>query len=215
MVETYKKTIMSYFSNPKNPGPGPIEGSALDGMRTRVAVSVKRILDCSSKQISLDNAKLHFHTTAPAPYTFVSAATTQVYATVSDLKITRLEERPHFARVQCNVTIPIVLKILSSDDVEHNLDTCITIPQDVVMYIPQASVFPFEVVAMVSCQCTNGRIEGHTCCCTACIALILKVIAETDLLIPTYGYCPCPKGVDYEAEMCNKFFDLPLYPSGK
>jgi len=50
---------------------------------------------------------------------------------------------------------------------------------------------------------------------TACVTLITKVVADTDLLLPTYGYCRVPDAVDYENQVCNKFFELPLYPSGR
>ena len=210
---------MSYYSDKGNISPGAIEGSALDGLRTRVAISVKRVLDSCSKQLSFENANLvldSVHPGIPQPCTFTGATSTQVGAYVTGLQVTRLEERPCFARVRCKVTVPLKVTYTDAGGEEHISDSQITLPQDILLYIPEASVFPFEIVAVASCNCMAGRFtEADTVNCTVCLTIILKVIAETDLLIPAYGYCPSPKAIDYEAQVCNKFFDLPLYPSGK
>jgi hypothetical protein len=92
----------------------------------------------------------------------------------------------------------------------------IVVPEDIVMYVPEASMFPFEIVACASCNCAAGAFDADgNCNVTACMTVITKVIAETDLLVPAYGYCPTPTAVDYEEQICNRFFDLPMYPSGK
>jgi len=210
---------MSYYSSKSNTGPGTIEGSALDGLRTRVAISVKRVLDSCSKQLSLENANIVLDSVPPSvvqPCSVISVTSTQVAAHVTNLQVTRLEERPYFARVRCNVTVPLKLIYKDANGDEYFADSQITIPQDIVMYVPEASVFPFEIVAVASCNCMAGKFtEVNKVNCTACLTVIVKVVAETDLLVPTYGFCPSPKAVDFEAQVCNKFFELPLYPSGK
>jgi len=210
---------MSYYSNKGNISPGAIDGNALDGLRTRVSISVKRVLDSCSKQLSLENTNLVLDCVPPAlaqPCVVLSAASTQVAAYLTDLRVARLEERPCFARVRCKVTVPLKVAYKDASGDEHLADSQITLPQDIVMYVPEASVFPFEIVAVASCNCMSARFtETSTINCTACLTIIIKVVAETDLLVPTYGYCPSPKAIDFEAQVCNKFFELPLYPSGK
>jgi len=210
---------MSYYSSRDNIAPGPIEGNASDGLRTRVAISVRRVLDSCSKQLSLDSARLdlkNIKPTVPTPYTFTSAASTQVSATITELRVTRLDERPCFARVRCNVVVPLKVLFKDSNCDEHSTDSQIAIPQDVVMYVPEASVFPYEIVAAASCNCMTGKFDNACeCYVSAYLTVIIKVVAETDLLVPAYGYCPSPKAVDFEQQAGNKFFDLPLYPSGK
>jgi len=207
---------MSFYSDRGAVRPGPIEGSALDGLRTRVAISVRRVLDSCSKQLSLEHTRLLLKNVSPGKHTFTGATSTQVTAPITDLRVTRLEERPCFARVKCNVHIPLKVAFKDCEGTDHTTDSEITITQDIVMYVPEASVFPFEIVAVASCNCPGGMfIDANTCECTACLTVITKVIAETDLLVPAYGYCPSPKAVDFDEQVCNKFFELPLYPSGK
>jgi len=150
------------------------------------------------------------------PLAFQTAKSTQIEGNVSGLKVTRLEGRPCFARIECDVTVPLKVNYRCDEGIDHMADSSITVHEDIVMYVPEASVFPFEVVASASCNAPNGRFEDdQNFTCTACITIITKVVAETDLLIPAYGFCPSPKAVDFESEVCNKFFDLPLYPSGR
>ena len=199
--------------------PGAIEGSALDGLRSRVAVSVRRVLDSCKKQLTLDRVKLPLRCMPPgaeAPLTFESAASVQVDAPVSDLTVARLEERPCFARVKCAVTVPVQVAFTDAGGAAHTAKSEIRVPADIVMYVPEASVFPFEVVAAASCNCPTGAFETPTVAyAAACVTLIIKIVADTDLLLPTYGYCAAPDAVDFDAQVCNKFFELPLYPSGK
>ena len=209
---------MSYYHKRGGPAPGPIQGNPTDGLRTRVAISVKRVLDSSKKQLSLDRVKLLLRCMPPGvkPCTFISAASTQVEAKVIDLSVHRLEERPCFARVKCTAIVPMQVVFACEEGNRYCAESEIKVTQDIVMYVPEASVFPFEIVAVASCHCPTGKFEtDKTCIVTACLTLITKVVAETDLLVPTYGFCPTPDAIDYEDQVCSKFFELPLYPSGR
>ena len=210
---------MSFFCNRGGVVPGMIHGSALDGLRTRVAISVKRVLDSCKKQLNLDRVKLLLKcmpTDIEKPYTFVNAVSTQVEAQITDLSVHRLEERPCFARIKCAVTVPLQVTFLDGEGNRVHAKSEIKVCQDIVMYVPEASIFPFEIVAVASCSCPSGVFESDTVCfATACLTIITKVVADTDLLVPSYGYCPTPNAIDYEEQVCNKFFELPLYPSGR
>ena len=47
----------------------------------------------------------------------------------------------------------------------------------------------------------------------ACITLVLKVVVEADILVPTYGYAQIPPCQQFTQDVCTGFFDLPLFPS--
>lgn len=212
--------IMSFYSRPQNIHPGPIEGSAMTGLGHRAAINVVRVLDSCMKQISQNETVLHLSSlSAPpedGPLKFVSAVSASKNGTVTDLNISRLEERQSFARVKCNVTIPLRVTFQDSACEKHTAESQITQAMDVVLYVPNASVFPFEVISVASCNCPVGRFTNHnTCIVTSCLTVILKIVADTDLLVPTYGFCPSPIATDFEAEACGDFFELPLYPSGR
>ena len=210
---------MSYYSSSKNICPGVIEGSALDGLRHRVAICVRRVLDSSKKNITKENTTIFLSNINPElkpPFVFISATTSQVEAIVRDLIIKKIDDRSCFARVRCKIIIPLDI-VFEDDRGERGRATSqICIDEDIIMFVPQASIFPFEVVASASVTCTNGIFESSDSLrVTACITLITKVVAQTDLLIPSYGFCPSPRAVDFREEVCNDFFDLPLYPSGR
>jgi len=172
------------------------------------------------KQETAENTKLHLsefsHANPAPPYKFTSATSSHVEARVSNLAITRIPERPEFARVKCCVTIPMRVMFEDCNGQKCTAESHITIKEDVIMFVPKHSIFPFEVRAVASVNCPVGKISGEkVCTATACYTIITKVTATTDLLIPTYGFCQVPKAVDFETHECEDFFDLPLYPSGR
>ena len=212
---------MSFF-NTRGGGafPGVIDGNATNGLRHRVAVAVERVLDSCMKQETAENTKLTLSSISPRnatpPFKFTSANSMQPSACIKDLSITRLEQRREFARVRCTVVIPMCVTFEDSKGEKCMAKSQIKVPQDVIMYVPRDSIFPFEVKAVASVNCPSGRVCGDNAFnVTACYTIVLKVTADTDLLIPTYGFCSAPPAVNFEAHECDEFFDLPLYPSGR
>jgi|GEM_PF-1541991 len=219
-------TIMSYYSDANNVSPGRVEGNPAAGLRHRVAVAVERILDSALKQEQFDNITIKLSGVRNSgnedgkknykKFKFISANSSAAMGVVENLSISRLEERPSFARIKCTVAVPLLVKYNNSTGEELSAQSEIKVDEDVIMYVPQASVFPFEVKAMISCNCPSGRANSeHEFTVTALITIVIKIIANTDLLLPTYGYCPSPRAVDYDKSESRDFFDLPLYPSGK
>ena len=211
---------MSFFSDTNNISPGRIDGSAMNGLQHRVAICAERVLDSALKQEQRENVSLVLSGTAPtaaAPYKFINAHSTTAAATVTNLSIVRLEERPAFARVKCTVVIPLTIKYENHSGEKNEGPSEIKVDEDVIMYVPNASIFPFEIKAQASVNCPNGKFIGSTqnCTVTACITIVTKITATTDLLLPAYGFCPSPRAIEFEKAECSDFFDLPLYPSGE
>jgi len=211
---------MSFF-NSRGGGafPGMIDGNPMTGLRHRVAVCVERVLDSCMKQETAENTKLHISGISPKsatpPFRFISANSMQP-ACVKDLSLTRLEQRREFARVCCTVIIPMCVVFEDSRGERCSAESQIKVPLDVILFVPRDSIFPFEVKAAASVNCPSGKASGETAfTVTACLTVVLKIIADTDLLIPTYGFCAAPPAVDFETRECDEFFDLPLYPSGR
>ena len=48
---------------------------------------------------------------------------------------------------------------------------------------------------------------------TACIQIVLKVTAEVDLLVPSYGYPTIPPCQMAPDTVCPGIGELPLYPT--
>ena len=208
---------MSFFSDTNNISPGRIDGNATNGLQHRVAVCVERVLDSAMKQEQRENVPLVVAGANHPPYKFIGAKSNGSQAAVTNLTISRLSERPAFARVKCTVIIPLQINYENSAGDKHEGTSEIKIDEDVIMYVPQASIFPYEIKAQASVSCPSGKFTGDTAnlTATACITIITKVTASTDLLIPSYGFCPSPRAIEFEKAECSDFFDLPLYPSGE
>ena len=152
--------------------------------------------------------------TVTYPLTFVSCASNGP-ATVTNLVIDRFDDRPNFARVSGQINIPILVNFTDSNGVLGTGTTTLTIDKDVVMSVPCNSVIPFNVVGYGAMVCSDGEFTGDTATAVVdgCVTIILRVVAEADLLVPTYGYCQIPQCQDYSQEVCEGVFDLPLYPT--
>ena len=212
---------MSFYSDPNNISPGRIDGSPTEGLRHRAAVFVERVLYSAIKQERRENVKLAFkktkRNTAPtSKCTFIGAKNSGSIGTVTNLSVTRIEERKSFARVKCTVTIPMLVEYKDEAGKRQKAKSEIKACQDVILYVPEQSVFPFEVKAVAGCNCPGGKFaDDGSAMVTACITVVIKITAQTDLLIPTYGFVPTPRAIEYEKNECDDYFDLPLYPSGK
>ena len=83
------------------------------------------------------------------------------------------------------------------------------------MSIPQPSIVPFTVTGFSVVVCQSGSISSTgVLTLSGCITIILRVVAETQLLIPTYGYCTIPEAVPFTVEdVCAGTTGLPLFPT--
>lgn len=211
---------MSFYTDSR---PGIFPGqtnNALNGLCERICIQTTKVFDACMNQTQLENYSLTLSNYDPATYTapltFVSGNSTGASATVTNLIITRFDDRPNFARVQANINIPVTVTYLDANNVTGTADGTITIPQDVILYVPQPSLTPIDVVAFGSAVISTGTYNTTTGGFTinACVTTILKVVATVDVLVPSYGYCPIPPCTPYTGEdACPGVFDLPLYPT--
>ena len=190
---------MSFYSNfQSDKCPGFITGNPLSGITEKVCIQAEKIFDAGIKQTQVENYSLVLTditpTTVTYPLTFVSARSTTSDATVSNLNIERQADKP-CARVQATVSIPV----------------------DVLLYVPAPSIMPFTVQAVVSVVAPDGVFDETAVAFTSdlCITMILKISMPVELLVPTYGYCAIPPVQEYSQEVCAGFFELPLYPQGR
>lgn len=213
---------MSFYSLRNTGGevcPGKV-GSANDalcGISERVCIQVKKVYDSCMQQDRLEGVHINVTNIKPScpvkPLTFVSCKSTSSKGTITDLQIERIVEREHFARVKATVEIPIEVVFLDDNDDEFIGDATITVHKDVIMYVPNDSIVPFEVDNLISAICVSGVYMRGTCfVITVCVTVILKVIAEVCLLIPAYGFCRIPPCEEFAENVCDEFFGLPIFP---
>lgn len=149
------------------------------------------------------------------PLTFVSARSTTTRGVIRNLQIDRLVDRPTMARVQVAVDIPVEVVYTDANGVEGKGTGSVTINQDVILFVPEPSIIPYTVEAVVSLVSPEGVYAGtNEFSITACVTVILKMVMEVELLIPSYGYATIPPCNEYSQEVCSGFFELPLFPGG-
>ncbi len=191
-----------------------------NGLCERICIQTTKVFDACMNQTQIEDYDLTltgFNPPSPTtPLTFVSGNSLGGTATVTGLTITRFDDRPNFARVQATVNIPVTVTYTDSNNTPGTATGTISIPQDVVLYVPQPSLTPIDVVgfgsAVISVGTYNPTTGGFTI--NACVTSILKVVAVVDVLVPSYGYCPIPPCTPYTTgDVCPGVFDLPLYPT--
>ncbi|MCQ2602331.1 MAG: hypothetical protein MJ193_00235 [Clostridia bacterium] len=198
--------------------PGNISGNPINGLCEKVCIQVKKVFDASMSQASLEQMTVTLSNLSPEnptlPLTFVSGRSTTSVGTITALTVTPLADRQGLSRVQATVSIPVQIAYTDANGVAGAGTGNISINQDIVMCVPTGSVFPVELGAYVNMASPNGTyISDTTFSITACTTVVMKVEAEVDLLVPSYGYCKIPESTPYAQQACSGVFDLPLFPT--
>ncbi len=211
---------MSFFSNfSSDHCPGTISGNPLNGLCEKVCIQAEKIFDAGIIQTRLENYTIALRDFTPEnptyPLTFISARSVSAEGIISNVSVDRNIEG-QCARVQATVTIPIEVVYLDATGREGKARSEIALNEDVILFVPPASIMPFNVTAVASCIAPEGTFTGDGAfTINACITCILKVAMQVELLVPSYGYCAIPPAQEFSQEVCSGFFELPLYPQGK
>jgi len=89
----------------------------------------------------------------------------------------------------------------------------VNVDKDVLLAIPDESIVPFTLESMVSAICVSGKYLGNCqFCITICVTVVLKILAEVELMVPSYGFCAVPPCEEFAENVCDEFFSLPLFP---
>ena len=201
------------------PQPGTITGDATTGLCERACVQVKRVYDSCMQQKQLDGVMLDLSEIKPddctfvSPLTFVSCHSVPGASSLSDLRIERFQDHPNFARVRGIVHIPIDVLFRDCEGREGVGRTMIDVPRDIILYVPDESIIPYTAEAVASAICVMGSYMGDfRFCATICVTVIVKIVAEVELLIPSYGFCSIPPCEEFASGVCDDFFALPVFP---
>ncbi len=212
---------MSFFSNfQSDKCPCALTGNPLNGLTEKVCIQAEKIFDAGIKQTQIDNFTLTLTDLDPEtptyPLTFISARSLTSEATVTDLTIDRQADR-HCARVQATVSIPVEVLYTDANGVEGSATATVSLPQDVLLYVPAPSIMPFTLRAVMSVVVPDATFDAtnNTFIASLCVTVILKISMPVEILVPTYGYCAIPPLQDYSQEVCAGFFELPLYPQSR
>ena len=204
-------------SNGADRCPGNISGNPMNGLCEKVCVQVRKVFDACISQNTLETLAVTLTDLTPAspaePLTFVSGTSTSSRGTITALTVTPLADRPGMSRVLATVSIPVRINYTDANGVEGSGTGTVSLTEDIVMCVPTGSVFPVELAATVNMASPNGvYVSGSTFSVTACTTVVMKVLADVDLLLPSYGYCKIPPCTEFSQEVCQGVFDLPLFP---
>ncbi len=209
---------MSFYSgNRQGNLPGPIVNNPLNGLCERAVIQVKKVFDACLKQVQENDVQIAVTNFSPAsptyPITFVSCQS-DVGTQLLNVEVDRFDDKPCFARVKADVVIPIIIQYVDAEGNAGRACGSITFNNDVILYVPQASIVPYQIEGFGSAICADGEYIGNnTFSVDLCITVILKVVVEADILVPTYGYATIPPCQEYTQDVCGDFFDLPLFPA--
>ena len=146
-------------------------------------------------------------------WTFESCRSSTTEGEITNLTVERLCDRPQFARVKGNVSIPIDVLFVDQKCQEWMGQATLTVAKDVLLAIPDESIVPFTLESLVSAICVSGRYVGN---CkfeiTICVTVVLKILAEVEVMIPSYGFCEIPPCEEFAESVCDEFFSLPIFP---
>lgn len=197
--------------------PGNINGNPMNGLCEKVCIQTTKIFDACMMQTSIDSTVALTNLT-PAnptqPLTFVSGSSTSNVGTITALTVTPIADRPGLSRVTTTISIPIQIAYTDANGVAGTGTGSISVSQDVIMCVPSGSVISPVIAATVNMAAPRGSYVGeNTFSITSCVTIILKVQADVNLLIPSYGYCRIPQCTEFSQDVCQGVFDLPLFPS--
>ncbi len=210
---------MSFYINNQNQNrPMPITSANLNNICEKVVIETTKVFDACLSQITENGIILTAEGFNPAnptlPLTFISAVTSSTTPTISNLTITRLEANPNYATVSLDIGVPVTITYRDANGVVGTARATYTVPRSVILFVPQPSLTPVDIIASVQFSSQIGTFtEPNIFTVTGCTQIILKVVAVVDLLIPSFGYPiipPCQ--VSSTSESCPGFFDTPIYP---
>lgn len=209
---------MSFSNNCKSERiPGPIRGNALSGICEKTCLQAEKVFDACMSQTTMSDLVLTLTDVTPtdltAPYKFVSAKSTSTNAQITDLTVTEIPEDSCYARVTCNVQIPVVVTFTDANGKTGTGTATVTVPKDVILHVSAPSVIPYSVQATVGFSSVKGTYTAdNQFTVSGCATVILKITMPVDILVPSYGYCYIPPCREFSEQVCEGVFDLPLYP---
>ena len=210
---------MSFFINNSNPNrPGPICGNPLTGLNEKILIEVPRVFDACMRNETLTGITLTTTGYSPEnpalPLTYISAETDQTTGvTVSNVVITRLDNRPNFANVSGQITFPLIVTYRDANGVLGTATSSYTTDFSCVLLVPQPALSPVEIKGVGQFTSSIGSYTSeNTFTVTACMQIIIKVVAEVDVLVPSYGYPCIPEGQNIPT-VCPGVGSVSIYPT--
>lgn len=214
---------MSFFINNNNNQckPSQVSNNPMAGICEKMMVEVTRVFDACKNVIQEQGLRLtltNFTPTNPTfPLTFISAESDIANpATVSNVIVTRLDSRPEFANVSGTVSIPVIVTYRDANGILGTATTTYTNDFATTLFVPQPALTPVSVSVIAQFSSTIGTIgEDGVLTTAACVVIIIKIVANVDILVPSYGYPVIPPCQTLAETVCPGLSDSPTYPTAR
>ncbi len=210
---------MSFYTCNRTTGcaPGAMSGNPLNGLCEKACIQVDKVLDAGMRQIQEANVQITLTNQNPAnpttPLTFVSAVTNGE-TQITNLTVERLADKPNFARVSFDAVVPILVTYTDANGVTGTGESTISIPNDIILFIPQPSIVPYRIEVFGALSSPMGSwVSDNIFSISACVTLITRVVSQAEILVPSYGYCTPPQAQEFTQEVCSGVFELPIFPT--
>lgn len=209
---------MSFYTcNRSGNCPGVMSGNPLNGICEKACIQVDKVLDACMRQIQEANVQVSLENQNPqnpaTPLTYVGAVTNGD-TVISNLTVERLADKPNFARVSFDAQVPLIVTYTDANGVTGTGTSSISIPNDVILFIPQPSLIPYRIEVFGALSSPIGSyVSDSTFQISACVTLITRVLVQSEILVPSYGYCTPPPAQEFTQEICSGVFELPIFPT--
>lgn len=138
----------------------------------------------------------------------------------NSLIITPVPERPNFSRAQFLIKINYTVEYRDGEGVLKSISSFLpSIEKDIVVFMPRSrDEFNFDIVIETRTDVLNTPLLArNTIKFAVGIFIVIKVIGEVEILIPTFGYSPAPPPCedyqeDIEPDLCQIFNDFNQTP---
>lgn len=175
----------------------------------RICILTKRVFDACIQQRRLDE-QLFVNFPEPAE-TFVEVISDGT-SIISDLTITPTNTAG-CSRVRFTQTIPLQVVAQNANGDPVVCTTQVVLNQDLLMRVPRDSLVPAEVSVTTNVRGILGSLEDNILTITLCTSIIVRIVADVDIVINTCGFINLPPCNNYSEDVCSAAFAMPIYPT--
>ncbi len=197
-----------YCNNTK--AAGRISGNPLNGLCERICIAVKKVFDGCERSFSGESFSLALSVVGLPPYSFIEARSNGA-TTVTNLTVTSTENAR--SRVSFTANVPVSVTYSDASGTTRSINTTLQISRDVLLRLPSEAVVPYEIEVATGLFANVGSInDSGLLSMTVCARQIVRVVADVEILVPSYGYCEYPECAEDGDASCLGLLQLPVFP---
>lgn len=193
---------------------GRIVGNPSDGLCERICIEVRRVFDGCRE--SADNNTYTFvlsdiSAAAIPPFTFVSAYNG------GDARFDNVTETAlagGLTRAEGDIVIPVTVSFTDANSDPYTARSELKLHRTFVLNTPDSAVVPYRYSVLAALRSEIGSFTSNdTASITLCYTFVIKVVADVDVMVPSYGYAVYPDCGACDGDICRQLLGVPLFPT--